>query len=342
MANITDREDRSYWQEGVDLKALLVSMILNWKRWLVLALTGAAAGSGLHLILAVYSNLTPEYYCETKYYVDFPGDRLDARDYYNDYTWNDVLATDPILGRAMERLDGFDRKEVEEMLNADILSDVRYLTVTVTADGQAAVERVSGEISRALEEFGIEKREFNSIEKIKDSGVMSVRKALFSWRMCLFFALAFVITAIFWHIVRFIFSDVIYTKRDIFRYFNIIPLGIRYRSAKMPAEAEFPAEKSDKYQDKWHDNELCDNLNRLGKISEVDVCEGFGGDEYPGGIILLIPFARATRQQTDDIIFDAMLRGIEIKGAVLTEADRNWMRLYYGDFENKKIEKYKK
>ncbi len=119
-------------RQGIDSKALLVTLIRNLPRLLLLAVAGAVLGSGLHLVLVLYQSGRAMFVAETEYYVDFADGRLEAKDYYNDFTWNDVIATDLILGRMMEELGAsYDRAEVKQMITADILSDVRYLTITV-------------------------------------------------------------------------------------------------------------------------------------------------------------------------------------------------------------------
>ncbi len=73
------------------------------------------------------------------------------RDYYNAFTWNDVMGTDLIMDTMLEVLgDTYSRESVKEMITADILSDVRYLTITVQGEDEKKVEAVSSAVQEAL------------------------------------------------------------------------------------------------------------------------------------------------------------------------------------------------
>ena len=108
-----------YLREGIDSKAFLICLLRRIPYMLLIGLTGAIIGSGLYLLIMVISNRTPVYVQETEYYIDFADGRLEAKDYYNDFTWNDVMATDEILGRTMEELGtSYDRNEIKNMITA--------------------------------------------------------------------------------------------------------------------------------------------------------------------------------------------------------------------------------
>ena len=102
--------ESKYWREGIDSKALLVCFLQKLPYLLLMGVTGAILGSGLYLLIEVMTSEGIIYQAETEYYIDFADGRLEAKDYYNDFTWNDVMATDLILGNTMEILgDSFER-----------------------------------------------------------------------------------------------------------------------------------------------------------------------------------------------------------------------------------------
>ena len=170
-------------QQGVDSRALFATFITKLPRLLVFAVAGAILGSGLNLFVVLVKAQHRCYVSETEYYVAFDKGQDDARHWYNDFTWNDVLATNGILGRAMELLgDGYERSQVKEMIRADILSDVRYLTITVKGQDAARVEAVKDALGTALEEFGAVQEEFSSIYKIEDLGIVQEEIPYFAWR----------------------------------------------------------------------------------------------------------------------------------------------------------------
>ena len=79
-------------QQGIDSAAMLVTLITKLPVLLALAVAGAILGSGLHLIITFIQTREPVYVSETEYYIDFAEGRYEAKDYYNDFTWNDVLS----------------------------------------------------------------------------------------------------------------------------------------------------------------------------------------------------------------------------------------------------------
>ena len=131
--------DREWMKEGIDVKLIL--LLYRKKVWISLlwALAGGLLAGGLYFIVHVLYAPAREYEAVSKLYLTFAADDDgDAYQYYNGYTWNDLMKTEPILDKVMEGLpEGTDREWVKDTIAADILSDIRLLTITVrTHDGQ--------------------------------------------------------------------------------------------------------------------------------------------------------------------------------------------------------------
>lgn len=185
---------------GIDSRALFATYMIKLPRLLILAVAGAVLGSGLSLIVALLQMHERYYVSETEYYVEFAEGQLEAKHHYNDFTWNDVLTSNEILGRAMELLgDGYDRSQVQEMLTADILSDVRYLTITVRGLDWNQVESVKNAIGTALEVFGQTKKEFDRIYKIDDLEIVQEEIPLFTGRAAVLGGILAVCAGIFFN-----------------------------------------------------------------------------------------------------------------------------------------------
>ncbi|MBQ7944652.1 MAG: hypothetical protein IJ326_11400 [Lachnospiraceae bacterium] len=305
-------ETKEYWREGIDSKEYLIRFLFQLKKFILIGVAGAVIGSGLYLLIVAIDARVPVYQSVTRYYIDFAEGRIDAKDYYNDYTWNTVIESDLILGRVVEQFPDYERSVVKDMVTADILSDVRYLTITVRGEDAVQVEEIAAMLEEALVYFGteyngVDERDiydsivkidvsdtFDSIVKIEDSGVNKVVQPLFTWRAAfLGFVIGF-LAAWFAFSVRFAVADVFYTRGSIEKYLGITSLGIRYRQGK--------------------------------KASLVEVQT----EETEDGKILLIPFGVSCRRRTEDMIRDLKRQGCKVSGAVLTEADAKWMKLYYG------------
>lgn len=333
-------------RQGVDSKALLVTLIRRLPQLFMLAALGAALGGALNLIVALCEAKNAPFVAETKYYIDFAAGRLEAKDYYNDYTWNDVIGTDLILGRMMDRLGtGYDRAEVKNMLNADILSDVRYLTITVSDKDRNKADEVSQAFCSVIGEFAKNMDEFDDIYKIEDNGIEKERPKYFAWRAALLGMLVFLGGGVFFSAFGFIAGDCFYTKTDVIKFLGVNPLGFICKGGGKGLRA--------------YDGKLIENLNELfsgsKKIYLLDAADGadagifmerlkaLGADidlsafgvcdrycvEDAAAIVAVVPFGRAYREKITDEINNALMHGAEISGAVLTECDRRWVEMYY-------------
>jgi capsular polysaccharide biosynthesis protein len=289
--------------QGVDSKALLTTIITKIPILLVFAVTGAIIGSGLNLVIATVKEKNAKYVSETEYYIEFAPGRYEVRDYYNAATWNDVMATDMILGKVMESIGGeYDKDYIKSMLEANILTDVRYLTVFVKGVDYDDVETVEAALEPVIVEFGETMSEFTSITKIEDLGILKEEVPNFSIRAALTGAVVFALFALFVIAFRFCLGSHFYTKMDITNVLEIPVYGIAFKSGKYEGITKMPVKK---YSEMFY----------------VDNCDD---------LIAIIPFGKCYREKIMDEIYNQKLLGKNIKGAILTEADDIWYKLYMG------------
>lgn len=335
-------------RQGIDSKALLVTFIKRLPQLLLLAAAGAMLAGGLNWICAFYASVNHTMYAvETEYYIDFSEGRLEAKDYYNDFTWNDVIATDWILGVMMDELGtGYDRAAVREMLHADILSDVRYLTITVTGRDAQAVQEVNTAFYNAITAFGADRDEFDAIDQIEDNGVRKVEQNWFAWRVMLLGMLLFLGIGIFLTALEFMVGDRFYTKADVIKYLELKPLGLLYKTGNQKAGRhesrliENLQELLKEYKtiylldaaDGADGKRFLERLKALGADLDLDAflpCEQYCVDE-DATILAVIPFGKSYREKITDEINNAVMHKGTISGGVLTECDRHWVTMYYG------------
>lgn len=344
-------------REGVDSRALLATMIRKLPFLFALAAAGAILACILHLLTVFISARDAAYVSETEYYIQFAPGRLEAKDYYNDFTWNDVLSTDLILGRAMELLgDGYDRAQVKSMVTADILSDVRYLTITVRGRDPHQVEQIKDAFCTALEKFGESRDEFASIYKIEDLEIAQEQADYFTWRAALLGAVLFAGTGLFLVCLRFGVGSAFYTKNDIEKAFGIPVYGLAFQNRN--AAHDKGTEKVTGRQDQMLAEGLNILLKRHGRIWLLDAScgqeagrflqylqEAFRNtaDDFAGiacygpaqygketAVVAVIPFGIHYREKIADELRNAKFHGAVAVGAVLVNVDKSWAGLYYG------------
>lgn len=158
-----------YADAGMDIKKL--ALCFAKKMWLAVAAgaAGAAIGALVYLAGSVVPESEREYQAMSKIYLDFaPDETGEVYQAYNGYTWNDLMATDPILDVTMQYLpETYSREEVMAATQAEILSDLRLLTLTVTthdADSCNAILKAAGQ---SLTDRGKTAKEFRQIEVIQ-------------------------------------------------------------------------------------------------------------------------------------------------------------------------------
>lgn len=334
-------------RQGIDSKALLVTVIRTLPRLILIGVAGALLGSGLHCLITFWQMHNAMLVSETEYYVDFAEGRLEARDYYNAFTWNDAIATDEILGRMMETLgSGYDRDAVKQMLYAEILSDVRYLTMTIKGTDEGTVSAVSAAFELAIAQFAKSKDEFDAIYKIEDNGVIREQPDWFVWRAAFLGAVIFVGIGMFLTVLAFVVGDRFYTKTDVMKFLKLRAVGMLYKSGNEQSGLQERRLIQDlkalleQYQrlylldgtDGQDAGQFLETLDALGADLDCGVfvpCEQYHTEEE-AAILVIVPFGKVYREKITDEINNAVLHGGAIAGAVLTQCDKAWVGMYYG------------
>lgn len=159
-------ENQRYMQDGIDLKRMF--LLFKKKMWLVIAtvMAGAVFGGGIYLLYHLVLAPEREYQSVSKIYLNFDCEPEDYNQLaYNGYTWNDLMVTDPILNYTMEALPPeVTRDAVIASTKAEILSDIRLLTITITAGEPELVSQIMEATQKALVHLGETDELFHSIE----------------------------------------------------------------------------------------------------------------------------------------------------------------------------------
>ncbi len=342
-------------QQSIDSKAVLATYLTRLPVLFLLAVAGAVLGSGLHLLMALAAAREPVYVSETEYYIAFAEGRYEARDWYNDFTWNDVISTKPIMGRMMELLgSGYDDNQVKSMVTADILSDVRFLTITVRGQEPETVEAVKNAIGTALEEYGNFEDAFSAIDKIEDLEIVQEKIPYFGWRAAFLGAIIFVGIGIFVTALGVSVGSIFYTKCDVMKMLGVPVCGMTFRADGrkktddifMERQRRMLEENVKTLTEKYGSLVLMDasggkeaeaflqvtgmcNLAGAEKLEILDT--NCAGECIRGtAIMVVIPFGKPYREKITDEINYAALQGGEIVAAALIKVDRSWSKIYYG------------
>ena len=162
--------NEEYLNRGMDLKRL--ALYLQKKIWLavMLAILGGVCGGIIYQVVRAMK-MPVEYAAVSKLYISFGYDESgDVYQYYNGYTWNDLIDTDPILDIVMRNLPGYETEQVRRATTAEILSDIRLLTITVRGDNEKFVREICSAMESGLREYAKVSEELKQIAVIR-SGV---------------------------------------------------------------------------------------------------------------------------------------------------------------------------
>ena len=154
---------------GPEPAARLKYLLTLRRAWLVPLLTiiGAILGWAIYLAVTALTVSVP-YKQVSKLYIDFAwNDHETTYDYYNGATWTDLLTAHPeILTPIAHRLQMPEEEAaalVQRDVKAEILSDIRLLTVTVRDGNRDTAERLTEAVDYGVETFGETAKEFEKI-----------------------------------------------------------------------------------------------------------------------------------------------------------------------------------
>lgn len=317
--------EREWRDRGADLKLMSLLLIKRIRIVILGTVLGAAICGGIYFLCHVVYAPAREYEAVSKLYLTFAADDDgDAYQYYNGYTWNDLMGTEPILDYAMEQLtdvSGLARDDVRKAVTADILSDIRVLTVTVRTHDQALTERIIRAEEASLLHFAETMVEFDKIEVI-DHGVSALvvvesqtkRAVLLGAALGLFLTL-------FGMWIYMILDDAIYVPSQFEERFGCPALGVQLRRDK-----------------EWRRQELEANVSyRAGKNpvyldvnpTEAEVLTDYDALRNSSGVILRIPYGKKVGVLTENLIRDLKIQECKLAGAVITDCDDRLYHVYY-------------
>lgn len=319
-----------YANEGIDCKKLLILFLQKF--WIVVlaAVLGAVLGGGIYLLQHVVLSSTREYRAESKVYLDFaPDETGEVYQAYNGYTWNDLMSTDRILDTTMSYLpDHYTEEEVITATSAQILSDLRLLTITITtfdADKTAEILRAT---DLSLVEMGKREKEFINIEVIKETEAkMVVADPRLLQAVLVGLVIALVLTLLAMALI-YVLDDKIYVPGDLKSVTTLPFVGFWNTTGK--------------------EGELFEKLHKDLEINQAHIAERLGTLETvelykndaitkqmyeklrkADGLLLAIPYGKMDRASLAYRIEQLNLQDCNPAGVLIRDADMRFMKWYY-------------
>lgn len=192
----------------------------------------------------------PLYRAQTLYGITFDREQVDnIHDYYNGYTWNEVLDSDRIAGRAAELLGDLSKEEIAAATTIPTMSDIRFIWVYVDMENREQADRVMMAIGESLREFALSTDGFKEIAVWDVKKTEQIRENSLIGRMTIAGAVIGALTAGFVICYVNAMDDSIYTEKDVEERLGVLPAGV---IMKLGSE-----------QPEFFKKELADNLQKL-------------------------------------------------------------------------------
>lgn len=313
-----------YADAGMDIKKLGLCFI--GKIWLVFlaAIAGALLGGVIYEVSHIVPESEREYRAVSKVYLDFAADETgEVYQAYNGYTWNDLMATDPILNVTMLNLsEGYTREEVIAATQAEILSDLRLLTITVTTHNPDSCNAIMHAVGKSLTELGVTAKEFRQIDVIQTTDAKLVTADSRTVQAVLVGLVAAVVLMLLGMMFYYVLDDRIVVASDLKQVTDVSFIGYAGAGERLNGEYE-------------------DNLaylrERTGTISVLAVTPGdaIAKERWQelcasGGVIVVVDYGKVHAAYLAHIIEQLKLRDCRLIGMAINGADEKFLRRYYG------------
>ena len=300
------KKNQDYNKQGMDLKRLMLRM--QGKIWLLLMLIVLGAGiGGVSYQVARAMRMPITYEAVSKLYISFGVDESgEIYQYYNGYTWNELLDTDPIISKIEENLpEGYTREQVIEATEGTILSDIRLLTVTVQGSDEKSVREIQAAVELGLENYAQESEELKRIDTIRTQEPERVYWDDKTVTACVTGAVILTVVGVIVLALIYVMDDAVYVQADIEKRYPYKALGMMMESQKglQPYARELTANITYLLGDNRKfalidtDNHIDLRAGELERLLNAGENEFIGGDGEMGGLTWTMPKEEGSQKE---------------------------------------------
>ena len=230
-----------YEDEPADLKLLLIYFIRRIRFVVYFTIIGALLFASVYYMKNFVLVDEHRYVATSELYLIYADDVRLENVYINDYTWQNLVHTDKAIDYAMEYIDDSSVTEeyLKEVVSANLVSDVRFITLKVTTDNPELSIQIAQAYQIAIKELGEEMVDIETISVFTEADtaeeIVSDDRTL---RMACTGAVIGGILAVFGIILQYIFDDSVYVAKQFEQRFGIPVFGICLRVKKGETIAE--------------------------------------------------------------------------------------------------------
>ncbi len=314
---------QDYMQQGLDLRRLL--LVILSRSWLVLLslLAGALGGAVIYRLVTELVNGYPEYRATSDYYISFNLDEHgNAVDYYNAYTWDNILRDDPIVDYALGLLPvTVTKPQVEAAVTGEMLGDYRILTVHVTTESAELTTLIAESYHEALVHFGQMIDMLDHIEVWDRGETLELVKNTKTLNAAFLGGLLGALAGLFGLLLYYVLEDAVYVEQDVVSRFGLPVYGL------------LTEKQESSHMDLYRNNLLYaigQDAAETWNVEYLPEKEDFERLRKARALLLVIPWGRSNIAQTRRLLEVLKLQDCKVDGFLILGAKDRFIRAYYG------------
>ena len=317
-------KDSNYVNDGMDIKKYMLCLLGRLPLVLGAVVGGAVLGALVYMVVRTVPESEREYSAYAKVYLDFAADETgEVYQAYNGYTWNDLMAADPIMELTLGNLSAdYTREETAAAIKAEILSDIRLLTITATTNRAERTDAILGAAVQALETYGGQAKEFLEIHVIQKTEANLVVADSRMAQAVFVGAFLGLFLSLFGFSLFYVMDDRILVAGDARKVTNLSFVGYASGGERLTQDYE---NNLAYLREKPGDIQICE-LNRDKSFSEEELREM----RKAGGVVLSLPFGKAHGAFVSYAIELLKTQDCALCGVAIRDADERFLQRYYG------------
>ena len=317
-------KDETYMKQGMDLKRLV--LVLGRKLWLMLAavVLGAVLGGVTYKVVTNITNGEPEYRASADYYITF---FEEGADYYNAYTWDNILRDDPIVDYALTLMpEEITKDMVKAAVSGEMLSDYRILTVHVNAETREKADTIAKAYQEALWHFGQEMDLLDKVELWSQNEAVPFEKNTKTANAAFLGALLAFLLAGFVLLFYYVLEDAVYVERDAENRFGLPVYGLLTKNKDELQHQMFTNNMEYAFAGK---KKCGDDYIRIWPGEQIPSMIDFEMLRMEEPLLVDIPWGRNNCRQIERVLRQLELQNVKVNGFVITNADDKFVKAYY-------------
>ncbi len=348
------KKNNDYMQRSINWKKI---WLLYWERiWLVVVISifTAMLAAGFYRVMIALNSEGQFYRVSSDYYITFNFDEYEnSVDYYNAYTWDNILRDDPIVDAALESLpEDYTKDEVKASITGEMLGDYRILTVHSTHMDSERAQTIADAYEISLKLFADKIEMLDTIELWSQEECVPVEEADLTANAAILGALTGLVAALIICSIHYVLDDSIYVESDFTERFDVLFLGTLTRKGSDLCKQELEDNLShllkeekgyhlvfapmnivtEKYTETEKQKLLLEEIKTL--HTGVEGTLSLQGEDLDtlrasNGAILMFPWGSKNGNILEKTIAFLRKQDCNLAGAVIYDADDKFMRKYY-------------